>query len=139
MKNLDRKNNYSLQEIEQNEFMSIKHKSVWITLNYIEYFLTLASTITGCVSISAFASLLGIPAGSTSSAIGLKICTIGARSKKHDSLIKKNKKKHRKIVLLEKSKLDCIEVLISQALIDSVISNDELLLISNVLKEYNEI
>ena len=82
MKNIDRKNNYSLQEIEQNEFMSIKHKNVWITLNYIEHFLTLASTITGWISISAFASLLGIPAGSTSSAIGLKICAIGARSKK---------------------------------------------------------
>ena len=36
----------------------------------------LASTITGCISISAFASLLGIPIGFTSSAIGLKICAI---------------------------------------------------------------
>ena len=45
-------------------------------LNYIEHSLILAPTVTGCISISAFASLLGIPVGITSSAIGLKICAI---------------------------------------------------------------
>ena len=53
--------------------MSKKHKKVCSTLDYIERFLVLASTITGCISISAFASLLGIPIGITSSAMGLKI------------------------------------------------------------------
>ena len=52
--------------------MSKKHKKVCTTLNYIEHFLTLGSTITGCVSISAFISLVCIPIGTTSSAIGLK-------------------------------------------------------------------
>ena len=32
----------------------------------------LISTVTGCVSISAFVSLVGVPIGITSSAIGLK-------------------------------------------------------------------
>ena len=41
------------------------------------------------------------------------------------SIIKKKKKKHDKIVLLVKSNPNCIEVLISKALIDSVISHDE--------------
>ena len=54
--------------------MSKKHKMVCTTLNYIEHFLILASTITGCVSISSFASLVRIPIGISSSAIGLKIC-----------------------------------------------------------------
>ena len=40
--------------------------------------------------------------------------------------------------MLAKSKLNSIEVLISKALIDSVISHDEFVLINNVLKEYNE-
>ena len=105
--------------------MSKKHKKVCTTLNYIEHFLILASTITGCISISAFASLLGIPIGITSSAIGLKICAITAGIKKYKSIIKKKKKKHDKIVLLAKSKLNSIEVLISKALINSVISHDE--------------
>ena len=49
-------------------------KLYW-TLSYFSFY-----TITGCISISAFASLLGIPVGSTSSAIGLKISAVGARS-----------------------------------------------------------
>ena len=51
-------------------------------------------------------------------------------------MINKKKKKHHKIVLLVKSKLISIEVLISKALIDSNISDDEFILISNVLKEF---
>ena len=50
----------------------------------------------------------------------------------------KKKKNHDKVVLLAKYKLNSIEVLISKALIDSVISHDEFVLINNVLKEYNK-
>ena len=53
--------------------MSNKHKKACTTLNYIESFLILASAVTGCISISAFASLLGIPTGIMTSAMGLKI------------------------------------------------------------------
>ena len=62
-------------------------------LNDIERFPILASTITGCISVSAFASLIGIPIGITSSAIGLKVCAITAGIKKYKSIIKKKKKK----------------------------------------------
>ena len=57
--------------------------------------------------------------------------------KKYKSIIKKKKRKHDK-VLLAKSKLISKEVLISKALIYSVIRHDEFILINNVLKEYNE-
>ena len=56
--------------------MSKKHRKACPTLNYIRHFLILASAITGCVSISALASLIGIPTGISSSAIGLKSCVI---------------------------------------------------------------
>ena len=56
--------------------------------------------------------------------------------KKYQSIIKKKKKKQDKIVLLEKSKLNSIEVLISKTLIDPNISHDEFVLINNVLKEF---
>ena len=59
--------------------MRKKHKKVYGVLNYIEHSLILISTVTGCVSISALASLVGIPIGSTSSAIGLKFSVITAR------------------------------------------------------------
>ena len=44
------------------------------------------------------ASLISTPIGITSSATGLKICAITAKSKKYKSTAKKKKKKHDKIV-----------------------------------------
>ena len=78
MKNIDETRNYLLEEIEQNKLMSRKHEKVCTSLNYFKHFLILASSITGCISISSFTSLFGIPIGVTSSAIGLKICAIAS-------------------------------------------------------------
>ena len=52
--------------------MSKKHKTVCRVLNYIDHLLIAVSTIIGCVSTSAFASLVDIPMGITSSATELK-------------------------------------------------------------------
>ena len=65
--------------------------------NCIEHLLILISTITGCVSTSAFASVVVIPIEITSSVIGLKICAITAGIKKHKSIIKKKKREHDKV------------------------------------------
>ena len=74
--------------------MSKMYKNFCSTLNYIDHFLILASTINGCVSMSAFSSLLSIPIGIMSSAISLRICAITAGIRKYKSQIKKKKKKH---------------------------------------------
>ena len=125
LKNIDETSNCFLEEIKKNELMSKKDKKVCTTLNYIEHFLILASTIKGCISIYAFASLIGIPIGIMSSAIGLKICAITAGIKKYKPMIKNKKKKHDKTILIGKSKLNSLEVLISQTFIDSATSHDE--------------
>ena len=132
LKNIDETRNYLTEEIDRNELMIEKHKKVCETLNYIEHFLILGSTITGCVSISVFASLVGIPIGITSSSIRLKIFPITAAIKKYKLIIKKKKKKHDKIKLLAKSKLRRTEALISKALIDLNVVHYEFLLINNV-------
>ena len=121
--------------------MSKKHKKICRVLNYTEHLLILVSTVTGCVSISGFDSLVGTSVGITSSAVGLKNCGITAGFKKYNKyklIIKKKKKKHDEIVLLAKSKLNTIEVLISQASIDSNISHDKVVSINNVLKAYDD-
>ena len=119
--------------------MSKNHKKDFRILNYIDHSLIAISTITGCVSISAFTSLVGIRTGITSSVIGLKVCVIIAGTKKYKSINRKKKKKHDKIVLLAKSKLNNIEVLISKTLIDSNISHDAFALINNILKEFYDL
>ena len=84
--------------------MSKKHRKVFKISNFIEHFLSLAFAITECVLISAFASLVEIPIGITTSAIGLKICAIAAGIKKYKSIInKKEKKKQDQIVFLAKT------------------------------------
>ena len=91
MKNIDETRNYFITEINQNELMSKKHKKVCEVLNDIEHLHISMSTVTGCASIFAFASLVSIPIGITSSEIGLQICVITAGSQKYKSIINKKK------------------------------------------------
>ena len=111
MKNINERRKYFLERTEQNELISKQQKKVCTTLNYIEHFLILASGITRYISFSAFASLLRIPIGFTSSVIRLKICAIAAAIKNDKLIIKKKKKKYDKTVLSAKSYLSNIEVL----------------------------
>ena len=108
-------------------------------LNYVQNLLILSSAITGCVSTSAFASLVCIPVGITSSGIGIQICAVIVGIKKYKSIIKEKYNKHEKIVLLGTYQLRTVEVLISKAFTDSYISHDEFVSINNVLREYDEI
>ena len=64
-----------IEEINENNLMIKKHRKPCMSLNYIEHLLILASVVTGCVSISAFASLNGIP-------IGIASCAVGKKKKK---------------------------------------------------------
>ena len=127
-----------MEEITHNELISKKSKRTCKNLNYVEQLLILASTVTYCVFISAFASLVGIPVGITSSTVGLKMCAIIAGIKRYKSINKERKKKHDKMVLLGKAKLNAIEVLISKNLIDSYIIHKKFISVNNVLREYNE-
>ena len=66
--------------------MSEKIKKSCKYLIEFEHFLFLVSTVTGCVLISPFASLVCVPVGITSSLVGTKICPITAGIKSIDQL-----------------------------------------------------
>ena len=68
--------NYLSDEIKHNDLTSEKYKKNCKYLNYVENLLTLLSTITGYVSISAFASLADINVGITIFSVGINICAI---------------------------------------------------------------
>ena len=72
-------------------------------MNYIRHLLILTSTETGCNVTSAFASLVDVPLGITSSVVGLKICAITAGIKTYKSIMKE-KSWSDKIVFLAKTK-----------------------------------
>ena len=73
LKDIDETRNFLTKEINRNELIRKKQKKVCRVLNCIEHLLILVSAGIVCISISAFTSLLDIPIGITSSAIGLKI------------------------------------------------------------------
>ena len=105
--------------------MSEKCKETCKYLNYVEHVLIVIWTVTICVSVSAFALLVCVLVGSTSSAIWTKNLQSLQELKCISQLSKKKKKKHDKKVLLGKTKLDAIDVLISKVLIVSYISHDK--------------
>ena len=53
----------------------------------------------------------------------------------HETKIRK--KKYNKLLYLTKNKLDCVEMLVSQAIIDQIISHDEFKAIINEKKDYD--
>ena len=70
--------------------------------NYLEHFLVYVSAVSAFVSISTFASLVGITVGSITSSVGLNIWALTAEIKGYKSIIKK-RKKHGNIVVLAKT------------------------------------
>ena len=78
LRKIDEARNDLLDEINHNDLMSEKSKKTCKYLNYVEHLLILVSTVSGCVSISAFASLVCVPVCITSSVVGIKICAITA-------------------------------------------------------------
>ena len=89
----------------------------------------------GSISISAFASLVGILVDTAKYIVGIKIWAIIVAIKKYNA----RKKMHDKIVLLEKSKLNTIKVVTYKALIDSSANHDEFVSVNNVFRAYYEI
>ena len=98
LKEIDKARNYFIEEIKQNELINKRHKKVHKIINYTEHLHILASIVTGCGCISAFASLIGIFVGIVSSAATIKIYVISAGIKKNKSIIKEKKMKHDKLM-----------------------------------------
>ena len=76
------------------------------------------------ISIISFTNVIGILAGELSENLTLVFSLTTGRIKKLLKETIKKKKKHSKIIMLAKSKLNSIESLMSQALIDLEISHD---------------
>ena len=76
LKNIEQTTNYFVAEILQSELLFKRHNKVWTTLNYIELFLILDFTVTWCISVSAFTSLVDNPIGIAISVTGSKVFAV---------------------------------------------------------------
>ena len=99
------------------------------TFDYIDKILIILSAASSGVSIMSFTSIIGVPAGIASTSFTLLFSITTGIIKKLRSKIRIKKKKHDKILMLAKNKLNSIETLISQALNDMEISHEEFIII----------
>ena len=86
--------------------------------------IVLSATSSGVCIISS-ASVVGAPVGAASATFTLIFSLTTGIIKKLPSITRNKKKKHDKIFMLAKGKLDIIETLVSQTLIDMEISHGE--------------
>ena len=142
LKRIDETRSYLLEETKHNDLMIEKYKKVCRALNYFEHYLIFVFAIYGCLCISAFASLVGIPIGITvigiSSAVRLNVWAVTIGIKRYKSIVKKKRRNHDEIVLQGKFTLETIKVLISETLLDAYINHDKFVSVYYVLTEYNE-
>ena len=117
--------NYFHQEINQRKSCSKKLSKYVAAFDYIDKVLIVLSATSGGVSIISFTSIVGAPVGIASASLTLFFSLTTGIVKKLLNITRKKKKKHDKILMLAKSKLNSIETLISQALIDMEISHEE--------------
>ena len=121
--------NYFHEEISQRKSCSKKLSRYVTAFDYIDKVLIVLSATTGGVSICSFTSVVGAPVGIASESFTLIFYLTTGIVKKLIVITKNKKKKHNKILMLDKSKLNSIETLISQALIDIEISHEEFIAI----------
>ena len=108
--------NYFHQEINQRKLCIQKLGKYVTAFDYIVKILIFLSATTGGASIISFTNVVGAPVGIASATGLIKVLL---------SITRNKKKKHNKILMLAKSKLDSIGTLVSQALTDMEISHEE--------------
>ena len=99
--------------------------------------IVLSATSRG-ISIISFSSGIGVPVGITSASFSYVFSYTTGIIKKLLKITRNKKKKHNKYVRFAKSKLNSIETLISQALIDLEISPEEFKTILNEKEKYDK-
>ena len=106
--------------------------------DHIDKTLIALSATSGGISIISFTSVVGIPAGLASASFTFIFSLTTGIVKKLLKVTREKKKKHNKIVRLAKSKLNSIENLMSQALIDLDINHEEFKTIVNDKEKYEQ-
>ena len=130
--------NYFIQMINQRKSCSKKFSKYVTAFDYIDKILLVLSATSGGVYIISFASVVGAPVGIAGASFTLIFFLTTGIIKKLLSITRNKNKKHHKILTLAKIKLNSIETLVSQALIDMEISHGEFVAIFKEKDKYEK-
>ena len=122
---------YFIAEIKERELMSKRLSKCIASFDYFDKSLIVLSVTTGSISIASFATVIGAPVGIISASFSLAFSISTGIIKKLLKTTRNKKKKHNKIVMLARSKLNSIESKISEALINNEISHEDFMTIIN--------
>ena len=111
---------YFLAEIREREIISQKISKYTASLDYFDKSLNVLSIMSGSISSALFA-----PAGIIGAICGLSFSITSGFVKKFSKTIRNKNKKHNKIVMPARSKLNSIESKISKPLMDNEISHED--------------
>ena len=129
---------YFVAEIKERELMRKRFSKYIASFDYFDKSLIVLSVTTGSISIASFVTVIGAPVGMMSASCSLAF-SITTGFVKMFLKTTRNKKKHNKIVMLARSKLNSIESKISKALMDNEISHEDFETIINEEKKYREL
>ena len=128
-----------LTEIRERERINKNISKYIASLDYFDKSLNVLSILSGSISIASFATVIGAPAGIIGASCGFTFSITSGFVKKFLKTIRNKKKKHNKIVVLARSKLNSIESKISKTLMDNEISQEDFETIINEEKKYQEL
>ena len=124
-----------MAKIRERELISKNISKHIASLDYFDKSSNVLSILSGSIYIASFASVVGVPAG----IIGASCTFTFSITSGFVKTIRNKKKKHNKIAMLARSKLNSIENKISKALMDNEISHEDFETIINEEKKYREL
>ena len=122
---------YFVTEIKERELMSKKLSKYISVFDYFDKSLIVLSVTSGSIFIASFTTVIQIPVGITSASLSLAFSLCTGLVKKLLKVTTNKKKRHNKIVMLARNKLNSIESKISEVLINNQISHEDFITIIN--------
>ena len=107
--------------------------------DYFDKSLIVLSATSGSFSIASFATDIGTPVAIASASLSFTFSLSTELVKKLLKTTRNKKKKHDKIVMLARSKLNIIESKISEALMKNQISHEDFITIINEERNYRKL
>ena len=122
-------------EIKERELMSRRLNKYIASFHYFDKSLIVLSVTTGSVSIASFATVIEAPVGIVWVSFSLAFLISTWIIKKLFKKTRNKKKKHNKIFILARSKLNSIESKISEVLINNEVNHEDFIIINEVENE----
>ena len=130
---------YFITEVSERELMSTNLSKHIASFKYLDKSLIVLSVATDSISIASFATAIEAHVGIISASCSLAFSITTGFVKKFLKTIRNKKKKHNKIIMLARSKLNSTESKISEALINNEIGHEYFMTILNKEKKYREL